>query len=514
MYSSLITNGGSNYDAVINEWRKQKDPVGSCVKTNTAQPPVPTSPPAAGGQASGQRGTCVYSQQDSDGVHCYQGNCTDALKTCSFNNNCSWISGVSTGKRVDYPSQSGGGVGGGTGGSTGGGSANNGCFSLLAEFEQKLENGKVAFYTWVTFESSTAGDVQLLANGQHAAGWNGFGGGRFTYDPNWTHPGWPGNWGPIAIVDPGKSTNASYEGFVRNCNPQSLSLNCTLTANASGIGSVSGNGCVCKNCTAAVAPTLTTAPVKPTVDNGSPTYTCPANGRRYNIGEYVCMASGSSLGNLMECINSSTTTTSPKIGNCNNKGCIVQSSGNDKCKDSEAPVTDASCVNKPDMCISDFTTTPTSSKLSKCINGVYQVTERFVGVADCKKKATVVTDPTDCGKQGKAPCVVRTPVCDPGLDKLIWNGTEICAGLCTASVGVCSNTIMIKGEKLPYRCIYGNDECYNIIEAPIKIDMWECTAFTCESDSIKECLIKAAGDIGARYCAKYFGSRNKYCCWK
>jgi len=154
---------------------------------------------------------------------------------------------------------------------TTGSAKSNGCFSLKAEFEQKLENGKVAFYTWVTFESATAGDVELLANGQHAAGWNGFGGGRFTYDPNWTHPGWPGNWGPIAIVDLGSKVNAGYEGFLRNCNPQSITINCTLTANANGTGSVSGeSGCVCKNCAAppAAAPVATAAPVAPTTAPG------------------------------------------------------------------------------------------------------------------------------------------------------------------------------------------------------------------------------------------------------
>lgn len=209
----------------------------------------------------------------------------------------------------------------------------NGCFSLKAEFEQKLENGKVAFYTWVTFESATAGDVELLANGQHAAGWNGFGGGRFTYDPNWTHPGWPGNWGPIAIVDLGKSVTAGYEGFVRNCNPQSTTINCTLTANSNGIGSVSGeSGCVCKNC-AVAAPATAAAPAAPAApaDSGAAaapaaasTAPCTANGRTYKKDEYVCAKD-----TLFKCI-SGTSFDEKNTIKCVDK-CVINETGNDEC---------------------------------------------------------------------------------------------------------------------------------------------------------------------------------------
>ena len=192
--------------------------------------------------------------------------CTQAGKQCCGGGTTSCtLPAASTSTQT-----SGGNTATGNATTTTGSAKSNGCFSLKAEFEQKLENGKVAFYTWVTFESATAGDVELLANGQHAAGWNGFGGGRFTYDPNWTHPGWPGNWGPIAIVDLGKSVTAGYEGFVRNCNPQSTTINCTLTANSNGIGSVSGeSGCVCKNCaTASAAAAPVAAAAAATVSGG------------------------------------------------------------------------------------------------------------------------------------------------------------------------------------------------------------------------------------------------------
>lgn len=142
----------------------------------------------------------------------------------------------------------------------------NGCFSMKAEFEQKLENNKVAFYSWVTFEGNIVGDFQLEGQGvgpvNHLAGWNGPG-SRWVYDPNWTQSWAPGSWIAVATLDKSKSMNLSYTGYYKNCNPQSQTVNCTLTANANGMGTVSGDGCSCKNCAATVVPTATTAPAGP-----------------------------------------------------------------------------------------------------------------------------------------------------------------------------------------------------------------------------------------------------------
>lgn|GEM_PF-3229616 len=166
---------------------------------------------------------------------------------------------------------------------SGGGTQNNGCFRLSAEIEPREENGKVAFYAWVSFESSTAGDVELLENGNHVAGWNAFGGGRFTYDPHWTqHWPPPGNWAAVSAPDKGQTVMINYEGFVRNCNPQSQTITCTLEALANGQGKVSGTGCNCKggsaNCigpggaAAAAAPAApTTAPAAPAAAAGQTT---------------------------------------------------------------------------------------------------------------------------------------------------------------------------------------------------------------------------------------------------
>lgn len=65
--------------------------------------------------------TCVYSQQDSDGVHCYSGVCASGASSCSFNDKCVYSSSCS--QRVACPGGSAaqGGTPGGQGGSTPGG---------------------------------------------------------------------------------------------------------------------------------------------------------------------------------------------------------------------------------------------------------------------------------------------------------------------------------------------------------------------------------------------------------
>lgn len=48
--------------------------------------------------------SCIYPQQDADGVtRCYSGNCTDGSQNCSFNTNCSYVSGCSSGAQVACP---------------------------------------------------------------------------------------------------------------------------------------------------------------------------------------------------------------------------------------------------------------------------------------------------------------------------------------------------------------------------------------------------------------------------
>ncbi len=152
----------------------------------------------------------------------------------------------------------------GNGGS--GSEVSNGCFSLKAEFEVQDYQGAKGFYAWVTFNSSTAGDVELLGQGvgnnSHLAGWNAFGGGNFTYDPNWTQSLASGSYMPAVKLSNNSSVQISYTGYLRNCNPQDITISCTLGIDGSGNAYVQGNGCSCKNgsCSTGGPPTPTPIP--------------------------------------------------------------------------------------------------------------------------------------------------------------------------------------------------------------------------------------------------------------
>ncbi len=142
----------------------------------------------------------------------------------------------------------------------------NGCFSLKVEFDVHDYQGGKGFYAWVTFNSKTAGDVQLLGKGMyaagydnHLAGWNGFAGGTFTYGPDRTQ-GWaPGSYVPaVKLKKDGQVVNLSYTGYLRNCNPQSITINCELGVTESGQPYVKGKGCGCREGCGAEKPSAPT----------------------------------------------------------------------------------------------------------------------------------------------------------------------------------------------------------------------------------------------------------------
>jgi len=122
------------------------------------------------------------------------------------------------------------------------------CFSMTAEFEVRQFENRKSFYAWVKFISQRGGNIKLEYNGIHVAGWNRFLGGTFTYSPQWTQPHSPGNEAGIASLINGQSMPFTYRGIHSGCNPQDFILNCSIGVDQMGNPSVSGNGCICRNC--------------------------------------------------------------------------------------------------------------------------------------------------------------------------------------------------------------------------------------------------------------------------
>lgn len=150
-----------------------------------------------------------------------------------------------------------------------GGEVSNGCFSLSAEFEVRDEDNKKAFYSWVRFKSSKGGDIKLDYNGIHVAGWNGFAGGIFTYEPKWTQPYTHDYDVPVARLNKSQSLFISYRGMHSGCSPQDITINCTIGYSNDGSVYVSGEGCNCKNCQTVQQPPPTQPPNQ--TPNQSPT---------------------------------------------------------------------------------------------------------------------------------------------------------------------------------------------------------------------------------------------------
>jgi len=154
------------------------------------------------------------------------------------------------------------------------GFVDNGCFKLKTEFTVKNEGSRKAFYSWVVFDSQTAGDVQLLGQGtgdkgDHLAGWNGFAGGSYVYGPEWTQNWSPGNSTAVVGLEKGQGANLRYTGYLRNCNPQSVSVACSLGVTADGQAYVEGDGCGCKDNSCVIGkPTPTPIPER---NNPTPT---------------------------------------------------------------------------------------------------------------------------------------------------------------------------------------------------------------------------------------------------
>lgn len=150
----------------------------------------------------------------------------------------------------------------------GGGAEGAGCLSVSANIEarpsdsNKGEPGVKAFYVWIYIDSNQGGDVKLELNGQHIAGWNGFAGGRYTYNPAWTQPYTHDREAAVAGLGKGASFNAKYTGWLSTCSPQQATINCRLNVAADGTAYVTGDGCNCSNC-AAAPPSATNTP-KPT----------------------------------------------------------------------------------------------------------------------------------------------------------------------------------------------------------------------------------------------------------
>lgn len=207
----------------------------------------------------------------------------DCARACSSNSDCpkntssgyvdpnssSWCYGFESGFRCLQLQYGGGGTStgsqpGGTTSQPSGSGTNNGCFTLAAEFEPRNEGENWAFYAWVRFSGPKTGDVQLMYNGTHVAGWNRKPGpDDFVYDPSWTQSWAIGNYTAVATLASGGSTTVSYQGFLSGCTPQDITVSCTLSAGATGV-SVSGTGCVCRGCSSSGS-TNTTQPTAPPV---------------------------------------------------------------------------------------------------------------------------------------------------------------------------------------------------------------------------------------------------------
>ncbi len=130
----------------------------------------------------------------------------DCAKSCVQNSDCpkrtqgdtdpptsNWCYGFSNGKYCMMRDQnhSGGGGGGTIPSPThSSGGSGGGCFSLAADVNKSLENGKYKFEVSVKFVSLGGdGDVKLDRDGRHVAGWNAWNRNTktiYTYSPEWT----------------------------------------------------------------------------------------------------------------------------------------------------------------------------------------------------------------------------------------------------------------------------------------------------------------------------------------
>jgi hypothetical protein len=138
---------------------------------------------------------------------------------------------------------------------TGGGG--DGCFYISADFEVRDEGDKKAFYAWVTFNSQRGGDIKLEYNGINVAGWNRFGGGSYTYSPQWTQPHTHDYDSGIAALTKGQEMSFTYRGMHSGCSPQDVTITCSIGYRSDGSTYVAGQNCSCRNCQTVQIPTLT-----------------------------------------------------------------------------------------------------------------------------------------------------------------------------------------------------------------------------------------------------------------
>lgn len=96
-----------NFQGYVSDTQSSKISVPFTIQYNdgsTEQKVIRFNYNGGSGGGSGRGKVCVYSQQESDGqTTCHKGNCTDGSQNCSFNRNCSYVEGVSTGETVSCP---------------------------------------------------------------------------------------------------------------------------------------------------------------------------------------------------------------------------------------------------------------------------------------------------------------------------------------------------------------------------------------------------------------------------
>lgn len=354
------------------------------------------------------------------------------------------------------------------------------CFNISADIEARNEGSKKAFYVWVNFDSSQGGDVELLYNGIHVAGWNKFDGGRYTYGPNYTQPFTKGS-GEAGIAalpaDNGtREINFVYEGWHNGCSPQTQKLNCTVGVNADGFPFLSGDaGCNAKNFSrGGVAP-----PAQPGGTEASPQKAgaiCRYP-QKDNDGEIRCYEGnvdtdgvcrykqGISSGKEVSCEGEyppkSATTRSETTSSVATKSCVDKIPGLSiplNCGGKKqyylkgtAYYSDSKCENKIDD-IDGFCTAGSSTcseaKNYPCSNGkkiyINNNTQIFSDPT-CKIENLITNRDNYCG--------ISSPDCRlPGQNISILSGGRMCDSRNPNAVYVCSN-----GSLVPSSC--GNLKC-------------------------------------------------------
>ena len=252
--ASFIGSAGGNIDTAAANWRREH---GTAVGKNCGDGGGSSSQPTPGNAGAGantcaNKPICIYSQQDANGVNCYEGNRLNDTYDSGFNVNCGWIAGCSSGRKVDCPGSGGGTSGGST---TAGSSGVAGCFHMEGDAKYLGSN---KFDITIRFVSDGGdGDVKLDKDGAHVAGWNGWNkaatNGVWTWVPRWT--------GSPITVDTNITKTVTYRGMVANsaaCPGVTATLPCYLSVTASGVDSGNCGGSSPSSSTTTSTTTTTT----------------------------------------------------------------------------------------------------------------------------------------------------------------------------------------------------------------------------------------------------------------